>query len=138
MGGWALAVAASAFWSGILLAGSGPAEPGAVPWVMLGAGLLACGGLVVVRGYRRGSWSGIGRVALLVAGFVLLGAGWQGVHQDRIARSLLLRSGGRAIRVEGTLASDPHGASSAPKTLRNRPRVRAARQETTRSTMSCA
>ena len=80
-----------------------------MPWVMLGAGLLACGGLVVAWGYRRGSWSGIGRVALLVACFVLLGAGWQGVHQDRIARSLLLRSGGRAIRVEGTLASDPQG-----------------------------
>jgi len=31
-----------------------------------------------------------------------------------------------------------HGASSAPKTLLHRPRVRAARQETTRSTMSCA
>src|SRR5213078_306197 len=102
VGGWGLAVAAGAFWGGILLAGTlGSAR------VALWAAVLMTGaaGLWVAAVVRREGWWW--RAAFFAAAFVLLGAGWGGLRAEAVASSPLARLAGRSVELRGTVASEP-------------------------------
>src|SRR5437870_1344780 len=122
MDSWILALAASAFWAGVLVEGVGRRGPPAgVAAALLATGLaLLCAGLVGGISSRRANKAGLvganstgrqRRAALrwgrsLVA-FGLLGSGWAGVHEAGVRGSVIARLAGRSAELEGALSTDP-------------------------------
>jgi competence protein ComEC len=106
MGGWALAVGAGAFWSGILLAGTAGPLPAGLWAVVL---LFGAAGLLVGASLRRQRrrWS----AAALGLSFVLLGAGWGGVRAATVDASPLARLAGRSVELSGAIATEPRGGA---------------------------
>ena len=122
MGGWLLGSSAGAFWAGILLSGAGSKPLGVAPSALMmlagSAGLyslvsvLRPGQAVPRTPPAGGSGPSRSRIrwvpGLAVAGgFVLLGAGWGGVHDARVQGSALARLRGRTVEMWATLSSDP-------------------------------
>src|SRR6266542_1066766 len=105
MGGWFLALSASAFWVGILLEGLGRRGPGAP--VALGAMVLGLGGLAALAYARHlhRRWPVL--LLILWLSFALLGMGWAALHEAAASGSPLARLAGHSVRIQGSLSSDP-------------------------------
>jgi len=125
---------AGAFWGGILAwPGVAPTMPW---WALLGAGFAGLGTAALcgapaerpelsvlervtgrpeqpVIAALAGSSRGLARAPPMVpaiavaAAFVLLGAGWAGLHGNRVASSALARLAPQAVTVAGSLQADP-------------------------------
>src|SRR5947209_1218900 len=115
MAGWALALAAAGFWTGILLAGMGSGTPGGgegAAFLVLGGALIFALGVTVRRRHQvgspepsdrpaetRGARNRMAIVRLAVAGvvglggvaapFVFVGAGWEDLRRVHLAASPL-------------------------------------------------
>lgn len=117
MSGWLLPAAAGGMWVGIVLEGfRAPPHSIALPVALLASG---AGALVVARRRRPAEARPVGRTAVtiaalgpLVASFGLLGAGWAGVRDARLAASPIAASAGRSAEIEGVLTSDPAAGST--------------------------
>lgn len=106
---WLLPLAAGSFWTGILVTGWGR---GPLPaWVVLLAGLVALAGAAMLApaGPARGPPALV--ALLVVAAFVLLGAGWAGVRRPDPGRSPLAALAPSRVLVEASLRSDPVAGS---------------------------
>jgi competence protein ComEC len=103
MGGVGLAVAAGAFWAGILLAG-------AIGWgrAAAWASVLVAGVAALWVASRMRTEARRWRVAYLCAAFCLLGAGWGGLRAATVASSPLSRLAGRSVELRGAIATEPH------------------------------
>jgi competence protein ComEC len=103
-GGWRLAFAAVAFWTGILWATGGEREVG----LQTGGALLLVG--IVILCATSLARSSVGPMLAFVAVFLsfgLLGAGWGGMRDARVRASPTARLVGRPVKVVGTVASVP-------------------------------
>ncbi len=135
MSGWLLPGAAAAFWAGLIAwTAAGPTAPVTV-WLVAGVGTLLAGAAAAPRvrsgpgslegagllGERRPAaltvvapeqrLPGLGppalAVALVCAGMFMLGVGWGGVHDHRVAGDVLRRLGPRGVELVATLRTDP-------------------------------
>lgn len=112
MSGWTLPVAAAAFWSGILLAGTMQAARAPAGIAMLVAGLLGLGACAV-----RSAWASLGargvilRISVAAAAFALLGGGWATLRAAHVASSPIARLAGRSVEAVGDVATDPQQGS---------------------------
>ncbi|HEX8100313.1 MAG TPA: ComEC/Rec2 family competence protein [Actinomycetota bacterium] len=104
MGGAVLSFAAAAFAAGILLAIFVERSLNDLSAL----GLTMAGALVLgfITGWRSRMGS-ILRVCSSILAFVLLGMGWGGLHELRVARSPLAHFDGRGVRIWGSLTSEP-------------------------------
>jgi competence protein ComEC len=135
MNAWALPVAASAFWAGLLAWSAGPAWLPA--WAAVAVGLTALlsawvaaprvlrtSPLVAARllepepvvraavaSPRTVRGSPHGSAALALTGLFALGLGWAGLHAAWLDGSLLARLAPRRVAVVGTLHTDPLAGS---------------------------
>ena len=132
MGAWTLAIAAAAFWSGILWATGGERELGlrtGATLLVAGAVLLSAGAVLLstAAASARGTQTQPDPAAriprpraavLVLAGpamaflavfiaFALLGAGWAGIREARVRSSPIATLTGRAVKVSGEIASSP-------------------------------
>ena len=132
MNAWVLPAAAASLWAGLLAWEVHPAW--ARPWMGMALGLAALVGawlaaprtatdgdplqatgmaapelpvVSVVAAPRAVGGSPLTAAALAVAGLLLLGAGWSGVHAGWLEGSLLARLAPRRVIVVGTLHTDP-------------------------------
>ena len=105
MSGWSLALAASAFWAGILLGGLSETGVGVgVAAFLLVIGLSGLGAsLAAARADGgRALWG-----VLVVVSFGLLGAGWASLRDARVRSSPLALLAGRDVTAWGQMSSDP-------------------------------
>jgi competence protein ComEC len=112
MAEWLLVASASAFWAGIVLAGLGQPAPDAVErgvvLILVGA-VTSVWGAMALRGNgrRAGAWS----IAWAVVSFGLLGAGWASLREGQVRESPLARLVGRAVVLQGVIASVPEAGN---------------------------
>lgn len=116
MGGWGLPLAAAAFWAGLLAWDAGPwASAPEHWWVWLVAGL-GLFGLAFVFGPKDRPVPEAGRgrrrrrsaaaLTLMTVGVLVCGAGWGGLAQLRMQRSLLAGLAPRTVQIVGVLRDD--------------------------------
>jgi hypothetical protein len=136
VGSWMLPVTATSFAAGLLL---WPELPIRIdPGVLLGIGLLAIAGAWLLSGgmdarpgalararllpsdpdvvravaaRRVGPGAPVATTVLAVAGVLLLGLGWSGMHDRGLDTSLLARLAPQRVTIEGVLQTDPSAAT---------------------------
>jgi competence protein ComEC len=108
VGGWALALAAAGFWSGILWASGGERDLGA--WTGLMLLLLALPLLALTWLVTRSRGSPIAAVRVVPGvffAFALSGAGWAAIRDAEVRSSPVAFLGGRGATVFGAISSIP-------------------------------
>jgi competence protein ComEC len=108
VGGWALALAAAGFWSGILWATGGERNLGAgTGLILVLAGLPFLALTWLVWSTRGSPTTVVGVVLGVFVAFAFVGAGWGAMHDARVRSSPVAALGGRGAEVIGAISSIP-------------------------------